>query len=83
MLGPNVEGHTLGFELYIDPSVGGLRSDVAELFIVRDVEFGVDIGSHSLASPSVASPSASSSAPGIASTSTMPGHGLTLRDTKG
>ena len=76
VLRADVEGHALGLELEVDACVGCLRRDVAQLFA-----FG---HGHAASPPSVpASASPSSVSPGICSTSTMPGHGLTMRANSG
>src|SRR5436305_1471315 len=75
VLRADVERHPLGLELDVDPGLGGLPADVAALLALAD-------GGHSAASSPSPSPSASSpssGSPGIGSTSTRPGHGLTMR----
>src|ERR671924_185124 len=73
VLGAEVEGHALGLELDVDAGVGGLARDVGGLLPVGG-------GGHSAASAPSASPSGS---PGMGSTSTSPGHGLTSRASRG
>ncbi len=68
VLRTDVEGHALGLELDVDPGIGGLRRDVAQLLAL--VHEGHE------------SPPSSSTA-GIGSTSTMPGQGLIMRASKG
>ncbi len=71
VLGTDVEGHALGLELDVEARVGCLGGDVRQLLAL------VEHGHAGAASPS------SSSTPGIGSTSTMPGHGLTIRESNG
>ena len=83
MLRADVEGHALGLELDVHPGVGGLGGDVGELLAVGDDVIeplvlpptcGTDLGLGVVAS---------SSSPGMGSTSTMPGHGFTMRASSG
>ena len=75
VLGTDVEGHALGFDLHVDAGVGRLGGDIAQLLAIGD-------GGHSAASV-VSAASAGSSSPGICSTSTMPGHGFRRRASSG
>ena len=90
VLGTDVEGHALGFELDVDPGVGSLGCDVGQGSAI--VYGGHDSSPLSAlasdASPAEGVPPAaelagSGSASGIGSTSTMPGHGFTIRASSG
>ena len=77
VLRPDVEGHALGLELDVEARVGGLGGDVAELLAIGEV-------GHVASPPSVGSLRlAPRRSPGNGSTSTMPGHGLTMRASSG
>ena len=75
VLRPDVEGHALGLELDVDAGVGGLCRDVGQLLAIAD-------DGHDVA-PASGSASSSSSPAGMGSTSTMPGHGFTMRASSG
>ena len=74
VLRADVEGHALGLELDVEARVGGLRGDVAELLAIGEIGHALDLSRRRLRS---------SSSPGSGSTSTMPGHGLTMRASSG
>ena len=78
VLRPNVEGHALCLKFYVQSCICGLRRDVTELLAVAKLcrDWIVENG-HEALSSSVASP------PGNGSTSTIPGHGLTMRASSG
>ena len=81
MLRPDVEGHALGLQLDVDPGVGRLGRDVG-----RPLPVGDGSGHRYPSDPAAAAASASalsSSLPGMGSTSTSPGHGLTRRASSG
>ena len=77
MLRADVEGHALGLELDVQARVGRLRGDVAQLLPIGDGR--THAGTSASASASGSTPSCA----GIGSTSTMPGHGLTMRASRG
>ncbi len=76
VLGADVEGHALGLELDVEARVGGLGGDVRELLALAE-------RSSCGTAPRRCLGGVPRRTPGIGSTSTMPGHGLTIRDSSG